>query len=174
MWKYIGKERPSFAQEPMEGQESVWDYPRPPIIGNEKRDVVISWKEVEIARTNKALKVCETASPPTYYIPMDDVNMDVLSKDSGLSFCEWKGQAIYWQVHIYGEKFSKIAWSYPIPSKDFEFIRNHLAFYATPFNCFLGGEKVLPQDGSGFYGGWVTKDIVGPWKGGSDPRAQGL
>lgn len=174
MWKYTGKERPSFANEPKDGQESVWDYPRPPLLRPEKRKVRIVFEGVTIAESERVLKICETASPPTYYIPMTDINMEYLKAVGGRSFCEWKGAASYYEVEVKGKNAGRVAWTYTRPSGVFAPVQDHISFYATPLQCYLGEERVRPQDKSGFYGGWVTDEIVGPWKGGDDPRAQGL
>ena len=174
MWNYNGSIRPPFAIEPSIGQESVWDYPRPPKITIDAREIVITWNGVEIARTIKAIRICETASPPTYYIPQIDINMECLVQVPGASFCEWKGMASYWSVMVNGEQLTKVGWSYKSPNEAFNDIKDHIAFYAKPMLCTIDNEEVLPQDKSGFYGGWVTKEIVGPWKGGDDTRANGL
>lgn len=174
MWKYIGKDRPPFATEPDAGQESVWDFPRPPRIENDKRTIIISWQGVEIVRTNKAIRICETASPPTYYIPIADINTEFLKSTAGTSYCEWKGIAQYWTVKVGEKELPKIGWSYKQPNSAFSTIKNHIAFYAKPLFCTIDDEEVFPQDKNGFYGGWVTKDIVGPWKGGDDYQANGL
>jgi uncharacterized protein (DUF427 family) len=174
MWKYNGKEKPSFAIEPEDGQESVWDYPRPPKIENDSREIIIKWEGIELVRTTKAIRICETASPPTFYIPENDIKMEYLISAAGSSFCEWKGMATYWTVKVNQKELSKIGWSYENPNSAFDSIKDHIAFYAKPLFCTIDNEEVLPQDKRGFYGGWVTKEIVGPWKGGDDVRANGL
>lgn len=164
MWKYTGNERPPFADEPKEGEESVWDYPRPPVTDSDSRHIVVQAGGKTIAETKRAIRVLETASPPTFYIPPDDVNSELLEKASGTSFCEWKGQATYWDVIVDGEKAAKAAWSYHNPSDRFKEIDGYFSFYPALVDCYVDGEKVIPQPG-GFYGGWVTPEIVGPMKG---------
>lgn len=174
MWKYNGKERPLFAIEPKAGQESVWDYPRPPLVHLDSRVITMGWNGEILAKTNNAVRICETASPPTYYIPKDDIHLEYLERATGASFCEWKGIASYWSVKVGDKELQKIGWSYENPNTAFYCIKDHIAFYAKPLFCTIENEEVMPQDSRGFYGGWVTKDIVGPWKGGNDNRANGL
>jgi uncharacterized protein (DUF427 family) len=164
MWKYTGKERPPFADEPKEGEESVWDYPRPPATAPDTRHILVKASGVTLAETDRAVRVLETASPPTFYIPPDDVSSELLEKASGTSFCEWKGQATYWNVTVDGKKTTKPAWSYHNPSERFKEIDGYFSFYPALVDCYVDGEKVIPQPG-GFYGGWVTQEIVGPMKG---------
>ena len=165
MWQYTGKVRPGFAMEPAAGQESVWDYPRPPICKPDSRMIRVCLGEYEIAETRAAIRVLETASPPTVYLPKTDIKMDRLISHGGGSFCEWKGGATYWSVELPGGKVIKnAAWSYETPSQRFSSIANHLSFYPAMVDCFIDDEKVRPQPG-GFYGGWVTDEIVGPYKG---------
>ena len=161
MWQYTGQSRPPFAEEPGPGQESVWDYPRPPTLVPSDREVVVRSGEVEIARSRNCHRVLETASPPTWYIPVRDVNMDALARVSGSSFCEWKGAAAYWGLASGGDM---LGWSYPEPTRAFAPIRDALSFYPGRVECYVDGERVRPQPGQ-FYGGWVTDDIVGPMKG---------
>jgi uncharacterized protein (DUF427 family) len=163
-WRYDGDERPGFALAPAGGQESVWDYPRPPAVVPDEREVTVSLRGHEIARTKRAVRVLETASPPTFYLPPEDVRAGALVPAPGVSRCEWKGQARYWTVALGAERLERVAWSYPEPFPGFEPIRDWLAFYPTRLACFVGGERVRPQPG-GLYGGWVTSELVGPWKG---------
>lgn len=162
-WDYKGNKRPPFAIEPKEGQRSVWDFPRPPIIENVNKLVKVSHMEHIISETRKAKAVLETASPPTYYIPEEDVNLGLLKRlQNKTSFCEWKGNAKYWTLKIAPEK--PIGWSYAKPFPEFEIIKNHLAFYPQFLDCEVDGAQVIPQPG-GFYAGWITPDLVGPFKG---------
>jgi uncharacterized protein (DUF427 family) len=163
MWTYRGQKRPDFAIEPGPGRESVWDYPRPPKIEQDNREVVVRSGRHELARTVRPLRVLETASPPTFYIPPEDANLDLLVAAQGSSVCEWKGRAVYWALAS-GESRSAVGWSYPDPTPAFRAIRDHLSFYPGRVECFVGGERVRPQPGA-FYGGWVTSEIVGPFKG---------
>lgn len=156
--------------EPGPGQESVWDYPRPPRVEEVDREVRVVFNGVTIAQTRAARRVLETSHPPVYYIPPEDVRREYLEPAAGGSFCEWKGRARYWTVAVGGCRAERAAWSYPDPSPGFGAIKDYLAFYAGPMDaCTVGGEPVEPQPG-GFYGGWITPDVVGPFKGGPQGR----
>lgn len=160
----------SFRQRPnpdpvMPGQESVWNYPRPPRLEHSLRRVLVELAGTIVADTVRAWRVLETSHPPTYYVHPDDVSWDLV-EPAGMrgSFCEWKGQATYWTVQVGDVRVEGGAWSYPAPTSTFSEIAGHLAFYPARFACFLDDEPVTPQPG-GFYGGWVTKEIAGPFKG---------
>lgn len=163
-WRYRGNERPTFAALPKPGQQSVWDYPRPPAVETDPREVVVHAFGKALARSNRAIKVMETASPPTFYVPLEDVNRSMLVPRQGSSFCEWKGAAKYYAVVGAGQSIENAVWEYPSPLPGFEAIRGHVAFYPRQLHCTLGGETVTPQPG-GLYGGWVTSDLAGPFKG---------
>ncbi|MBI4852126.1 MAG: DUF427 domain-containing protein [Acidobacteria bacterium] len=151
--------------EPRPDQESVWDYPRPPRLELTSKEIKIIFNSITIARSVSAKRVLETSHPPVYYIPQSDILMEYLKPSYGNSFCEWKGDAIYYSVIINNKQAEKCAWRYPRPTKSFELIKDHLAFYATAMDaCYVAGELVTPQPGN-FYGGWITSDIVGPFKG---------
>lgn len=151
--------------------ESVWDYPRPPEIRPESREVTVSVDGIEIARSERALKVCETAGGPVVYLPPDDVVGGILQPSSGGgSFCEWKGHASYFDVVTGDERIPRVAWSYPDPVPRFEPIAGWVSFYPAMVECRLGDELVRPQPGR-FYGGWITDEITGPIKG--DPGTEG-
>ncbi len=167
-WSHTGRSRPDFATEPGPGQESVWDYPRPPVIVADTRRVVVGDADAPIADTVAAVRVLETASPPTFYLPPDDVDRTRLVQADGSSFCEWKGSARYWATHDRPDE--PIGWDYPSPFDDFGSLAGFLSFYPARVRCTVDGEVVRPQ-GGGFYGGWVTDEIVGPFKG--DPGTQG-
>lgn len=162
MWRYHGQERPEFAIDPAPGQESVWDYPRPPGVMPDARLVEVRDREQLLARSCATLRVLETASPPTYYLPERDVDLALLVRAPGRSLCEWKGAAIYWALARDPEQV--VAWSYPDPLPAYAALRGAIAFYPGRLSCTLAGEAVQAQPG-GFYGGWVTSGIVGPWKG---------
>jgi uncharacterized protein (DUF427 family) len=151
--------------EPGPGQESVWDYPRPPRIEPSTRPVRILFDGEVVAESNAALRVLETSSPPTIYIPIADVRKDLLAPSDNTSHCEWKGGASYYDL-VVGERVSpSAAWYYPDPKPDFRALLDHIAFYAGRVDeAYLGDELVTPQAGD-FYGGWITSDIVGPFKG---------
>ena len=162
MWTNTGKARPENAVDPGPGQESVWDYPRPPELQHDGRLVEVKDGDVVIASTTTALRVLETASPPTFYLPADDIDLDQLVEVTGNSVCEWKGRAVYWSLGRVPEL--PVAWSYPRPRPRFDKIRDHLAFYPGRVECYVDGERVQAQAG-GFYGGWITTEVVGPFKG---------
>lgn len=172
LWRYTGAARPPFAELPAPGQESVWDYPRPPRLVADGREVIVRVVDVEIARTRRALRILETASPPTFYIPFADARHDLLleSPASRASYCEWKGRSRYWSIVSDDEVLRDVAWSYPSPMAPYAAIADCFSVYAGRAECFVDGERVRPQDG-GFYGGWVTNEIVGPWKGGPGTSA---
>ena len=150
---------------PGPGQESVWDFPRPPRLEPSARHVRIVHAGKVIADSRQALRLLETSHPPSWYIPPGDIDMTLLSPGAGGSFCEWKGSAVYWNVVAGGAPLLGIGWSYPQPSPGFAALQNHVAFYTAPFDgVFIDGEQVTPQPG-GFYGGWITKDVAGPFKG---------
>jgi uncharacterized protein (DUF427 family) len=147
------------------GQESVWDYPRPPIAELTPRHIQIIHHGVVLADTRAAWRTLETSHPPTYYIPQADIAMAYLVTNSGGSICEWKGQARYWDVVIGKTRMVGAGWSYPRPAPGFDGIRDHIAFYAAPFDqVLIDGEQITPQPG-GFYGGWITSREAGPFKG---------
>ena len=163
MWQYTGKERPPHAEEPGPGQESVWDYPRPPALVRCDSLVEIGNREQPLASTQSALRVIETASPPTYYLPPDSVDQAQLVRAQGSSFCEWKGEATYWALADDPGR-EAIGWSYEWPSERFAAIEGHLSFYPARIACYVDSERVQPQPGA-FYGGWITSRIAGPFKG---------
>ena len=150
---------------PGPGQESVWDYPRPPRVEPVEERVRVVVDGITIADTTDAVRVLETAGAPVYYIPRDDIRGDALAPSTGSSFCEWKGAATYWSIVTPQTRIADAAWSYEQPSPGFEAIRGRLAFYAAKVDeAWVGDERAAPQPG-GFYGGWVTSRIVGPVKG---------
>ncbi len=162
LWGNIGKDRPEFAISPGAGQESVWDYPRPPVARLDNRLIEIRDDGNTIATTKRSCKVMETASPPTFYVARDDVDWDYLVLTEGTSVCEWKGAAVYWALARSPNE--PVAWSYPRPRSRFDMIKDYVAFYPGSVACFIDGERVKAQPGR-FYGGWITSDVVGPFKG---------
>ena len=150
---------------PGPGQESVWDYPRPPRVEETTRHIRIVFNGVVIADTRRAWRVLETSHPPVYYIPPADIQMQVLQPTSQGSTCEWKGQASYYTVDVAGKAAANAAWAYRRPTPAFAAIKDCVAFYPRPMDtCTVDGEPVTPQPGE-FYGGWITRDVVGPFKG---------
>jgi uncharacterized protein (DUF427 family) len=123
-----------------------------------------------LAETRRARRVCETAGPPVYYIPPDDVRLVHLQRSDHATICEWKGAARYFSLVAGAVTVPNGAWSYPNPSPGFDSIRDYIAFYPGTVEAYLDGERVLPQPGS-YYGGWITHEIVGPFKG--EPGSEG-
>lgn len=163
MWKHTGKQRPDFADPVGPDQESVWDYPRPPVLVATQELIEVSNAGHRLAQTSAALRVLETASPPTYYIPEHDIDWTLLREIPHHSFCEWKGQASYFALAD-DPQGQPVAWLYANPSKTFAAIDRHASFYPSKVTCTVNGERVRPQAG-GFYGGWITDRLAGPFKG---------
>ena len=152
--------------KPAPGQESVWDYPRPPRLEPTTRHLRVVFGGVIIADTHRAHRVLETSHPPVYYIPPADIQMQYLTATIESSSCEWKGRAAYYTVAAGGRRAEQVAWYYPDPTPAFAPIKDAVAFYPEHMDaCYVDDERVTPQPG-GFYGGWVTANIVGPFKGG--------
>ncbi|MET0627493.1 MAG: DUF427 domain-containing protein [Acidimicrobiia bacterium] len=155
---------------PGPGQESAWEYPRPPVLEPVSARLTVVLGGVTIADTTHGYRVLETSHPPNYYFPPDDVVEGALERAKGASFCEWKGRAHYFTVRGGGAVVHEAAWGYDEPSPAFEPIRGHVAFYASRVDeCTVDGEIVTPQPG-GFYGGWITSTVVGPFKGAPGSR----
>jgi uncharacterized protein (DUF427 family) len=147
------------------GQESVWDYPRPPLVRPSDRPVELVLGGEVICRTTASLQVLETSHPPTWYLPRSSFVAGCLVPAAGASFCEWKGAARYLDVRGGGRTAARAAWYYPQPSPGFEQLRDHVAVYAAALDaCLVDGRQVVPQPG-GFYGGWITPELAGPFKG---------
>ena len=146
--------------------ESVWDYPRPPRVERDDRLVRIEHDGHVIASTRRAIRVLETSHPPVFYIDPSDVDLDYLAPSAHESYCEYKGRAVYWDVVVGDTRIENAAWSYPSPSDGYEQIAGWLAFYPSKVACSVDGIAVDAQKG-GFYGGWITPEIVGPFKGGA-------
>ncbi|MFF2095820.1 DUF427 domain-containing protein [Streptomyces sp. NPDC058202] len=150
--------------------ESVWDYPRPPATERDERLVVVEWAGTRIAETTRALRVLETSHPPVFYLPLDDVRTDLLRPTTERSWCEWKGPAVYWDLAAGTDVSPSAAWSYPEPVPAYSALAGHVAFYPTRVDrCTVDGEPVTAQEGD-FYGGWITAEIRGPFKGGPGTR----
>ncbi|MEM6453737.1 MAG: DUF427 domain-containing protein [Acidobacteriota bacterium] len=151
------------------GQESVWDYPRPPRLEPTPRRIRIQRGDVVLVDTVRALRLLETSHPPTYYLPPDDIDMARMHRAAGRSsFCEWKGQAHYYDLRPDGGDaiaLDGVAWAYANPVARFAALKDHLAFYPhEALTCLVDDEIARPQPG-GFYGGWITSDLAGPFKG---------
>jgi uncharacterized protein (DUF427 family) len=148
------------------GRERVSEYPRPPRLETVSRQVRVVFADKTLVETGAALRVLETFHPPTYYLPASAFVPGVLVPTSGSSFCEWKGQARYWSIAVAGHIAERAGWSYPHPTTAFAALRDHIAVYPGAMDaCFVGTQRVRPQPG-GFYGGWITDELVGPFKGG--------
>ena len=150
---------------PGQGQESVWDYPRPPRVEDTTKHIQVVCNGAVIAETRHAKRVLETSHPPGYYIPPGDINMEHLVVTGRATWCEWKGQAVYYTIVVDDKQVEDAAWSYPDPTSGFEEIKGYVAVYPHLMDaCYVDGERVQAQAG-GFYGGWITGEIVGPFKG---------
>ncbi len=163
-WSHRGSTRPPWSIDPGPGEESVWDYPRPPRLDPDRRLVRVIHGAIIIAESRRTIRVLETASPPTFYIPPSDVRIEFLVGGRGASHCEWKGDASYWSLRTDGAEIPNIGWSYGQPYSEFMAIQGYSSFYPAKVECYVGGERVQPQPG-GFYGGWITREVLGPFKG---------
>jgi uncharacterized protein (DUF427 family) len=157
--------------EPGPGQESVWDYPRPPRLEPSSQLIRVEFDGEVVAESRRAFRVLETSHPPVYYIPPEDIRLDLLVHSAKATYCEWKGRAEYYTIDTGRRRSPNAAWSYPEPTPAFEPIAGFVAFYPSRVDaCFVEGERVRAQEGD-FYGGWITSAIVGPFKG--PPGTQG-
>jgi uncharacterized protein (DUF427 family) len=151
--------------EPEPEQESVWDYPHPPQLEKCSKHIQVVFNGVTIADSRRAIRVLERGHPPSYYIPPEDVKTEYLVPRYSTSLSEWKGVAHYYGLMVGDKQVPIAAWYYIDPKRPYEALKMHLAFYAEPMDaCTVDGELVRPQLGS-FYGGWITNDVVGPFKG---------
>lgn len=154
---------------PKPGQESVWDYPRPPRLEPVSKHLRVLMGDQVLADTHQGYRVLETSHPPVYYFPPESVQLDWLKQRTDrTSHCEFKDKAVYWDFVGPGrEAVEQVAWSYPDPRTAFALIKDYLAFYPSKVTAgYVGDEEVRAQEGD-FYGGWITADIVGPFKGGA-------
>ena len=157
--------RPPQRIEPAPGQESVWDYPRPPALSPTAEHVRVVHRGVVLVDTRRPVRILETSQPPGYYLPPGDVVPGLLVPTATHTFCEWKGVASYWSLRVGTAAVADAAWGYDRPTAGYEVLRDHLAFYAQKVDeCWVDDERVEPNAG-GFYGGWITSRIVGPFKG---------
>jgi uncharacterized protein (DUF427 family) len=153
-----------------QGQESVWDYPRPPRLEPCKRRIRVECDGIVLADSARTLRMLETSHPPVYYIPAADILVKHLRISERSSWCEWKGRAGYVDLDLPERTIHNAAWFYAAPSAAYSPLRQHYAFYASKVDaCFVDDERVHAQPGD-FYGGWITSDIVGPFKGGPGTR----
>ena len=166
-WEYRGQKRPRFAVEPGPEQESVWDYPRPPRIEEEGREVLVRTADILIVLSKNAIRSLETAGAPTIYVPPEDVELAQVGLNRNEYFCEWKGIA----QGVVGCNGNEIGWQYVDTFGEYESIKGWYSFYPGRVYCYLGKEMVRAQAG-GYYGGWISPEVVGPFKG--DPGTEGL
>ena len=153
--------------EPGPGQESVWDYPRPPRLERSDRHVVVELEGITIADTTQSLRILETSHPPVFYIPQADIVAHALLRVARTTWCEFKGVANYFTVVAGGRTEPDAAWTYLRPMTGYEPLVGHVAFYPGRMDaCFVDDERVQAQAGD-FYGGWITSHVVGPFKGGA-------
>lgn len=151
---------------PGPGQESVWDYPRPPRMERTTKRLRVVFNGEVIADTTRAFRVLETSHPPTYYLSPEDVKTEFLARTNRQTACEFKGLATYWTLSVGDKTVVNAVWSYESPYEDYADMRGYLSFYASKMDaCYVDDELVQSQEGD-FYGGWITTDIVGPFKGG--------
>ena len=155
---------------PGPSQESVWDYPRPPRLEDTDKHIRIIFNDVLIAETRYAKRILETSHPPNYYIPLKDIRSEYLLPSTHATFCEWKGRAHYYTLRVGDREAKNVAWCYPEITPAYAELKEHFGFYPGPMDaCYVDHEKVKPQAGI-FYAGWVTSDIVGPFKGDAGTR----
>jgi uncharacterized protein (DUF427 family) len=163
--------RPDRVTPPPPGSESVWDYPRPPAVEEVDVRACVLLGDRCVAESERCLRVLERARPPTLYFPPADVDQALLRPEHGSSFCEWKGRATYFSIVAGDRRSRQAAWSYPEPLLEYQVLAGYLAFYpARVTACWVGEHPVTPQPGH-FYGGWVTPDLCGPFKG--EPGSEG-
>lgn len=156
--------------EPGPGQESVWDYPRPPAVAPVPSPVRVEFAGEVVAASERALRVLETSHPPAVYLPREDCRMDLMEPLDSRTWCEFKGTARYLAIIVDGARAEHAAWTYPDPAPAYAELEGFVSFYPSRVDaCFIGDERVQPQEGD-FYGGWITEDIVGPFKGGAGTR----
>lgn len=152
---------------PKPGQESVWDYPRPAILEDTPQHLKVICHGRVLAETNRGKRVLETSHPPTYYFPSADVQLTYLSPNPRQGVCEWKGRYEYYDICINHQVIHQGAWRYYQPTPCFREIEHYYGFFASPMDaCYVDDELVNAQAGD-FYGGWITANIVGPFKGGA-------
>jgi uncharacterized protein (DUF427 family) len=149
--------------EPNPSQESVWNYPRPPRVEPSSRRVRVMVGDEVIADSVRSVRVLETGHPPVWYIPPDDVRMELLDNSTTSTLCEWKGAASYWTLRAADRTVEDVAWSYEEPIPAFDALRGYLAFYPSRVDaCYVDDEQVTPEP-AGYYGGWITSEIIGPF-----------
>ena len=175
-YRKLARERPRASEiiQPTANQISVWSFPRPPEIRSVERTLRVSWAGEIIGKTASALSVIETAGAPVYFFPPYDVRQDLLVKTAHVTLCEWKGAAVHFDLTLENRRATHAAFCYPDPLTDlgqgYERIAGWYAFYpARVDRCFVGDDEVTPQPG-GYYAGWVTPQVTGPFKGGAGTK----
>ncbi len=149
-------------------KECVWDYPRPAVCEAFSGTLLVKHNNVTLAKTLRGFRTLETSHPPTYYIPLHDVVMDNLVENKHRTYCEWKGKASYFDLRLGDGNITNVAWTYRNPTTAFTAITDHISFYASKVDtCYVNDERVSAQEGD-FYGGWITSNLEGPFKGGPD------
>ena len=152
-------------EDPKPGQESVWDFPRPPVLRASAELVEVHLGGRRIASTRNSLQMLETSHPPTYYLPLEAFDDGVLVAVSGSTHCEFKGRADYFDVVVGDKVARRAAWHYTKPDRKYADIVDHVALMPSLMDaCYVDGELVVPQEGQ-FYGGWITSKVSGPFKG---------
>ena len=147
--------------------ESVWDYPRPPRMEASPKRIQIIFNGETIADSKSTFRILETSHPPVYYIPPKEFRTEYLSRATRMSYCEWKGQASYYDLTVKDRKEQAVVWYYPSPPQSYAMVKDYLAVYPSRMDrCLVDGEEVVAQEGD-FYGGWITSEIKGPFKGGA-------
>ena len=169
-WQHTGKQRPAFAEATVAGEESVWDFPRPPIAEPVEEEVRVCVGEQVIARSLGAVRVLETAGAPTYYLPPQDVDEKIVIPGAVTSLCEWKGLAQELHVSTADRQIEGAGWRYVRMFPAFAELFEWPSFYPNKVTCYVGEERVAAQPG-GYYGGWVTSRLKGPIKG--EPGSSG-
>ena len=150
--------------------ESVWDYPRPPAVREVRERIEVWFAGAQVAGCDRALQVLETSHPPTYYLPLEAFAEGVLHPVSGSTWCEFKGRAAYFDVGVGDRRAERAAWHYPEPTAGYAVLADHVAVMPGAMDrCTVDGELVVPQEG-GFYGGWITSRVTGPFKGAPGTR----
>ena len=152
-------------EEVLPGQESAWDYPRPPLLAPCQQAIIVRYNEYVISKTHRSFRVLERSHPPCYYIPIEDINMAYLEKCPGVSYCEWKGECSYYRFRHLDIRIERIGWAYENPKAAYKELSETIAFYPNKVRCFVDGAGVGCQEGH-YYGGWITGQVVGPFKGG--------
>jgi len=163
---FARQNRKPYSNSVMRKRESVWDYPRPPRIEASDEHIRVLFGGLVIAETRASIRILETSHPPVYYVPPTDIRMEFLKKSGPTTSCEWKGTASYISIHTEVRTTERAGWYYSHPQSPYEPITHYIAFYPALMDaCYVDDELVLPQPG-GFYGGWITSKIQGPFKGG--------